>query len=80
MKMNQTEDDQNKSQNSNNNYGKFFFKILVQHVKISKEIDANLQKIIQEAFDFMNKDFYILDPMLIPICPETPKKLRELEI
>ena len=54
---------------------------LVQQINLSsKEIDTNTHKFLQDTFDFMNKDFYHLEPMLVPMCPETPIKITELDI
>jgi hypothetical protein len=53
----------------------------VQHIKLgSKDIDSGLNTTIQNVFDFMNKDFYHLETMLVPICPELPMKVKEMEI
>lgn len=58
-----------------------YFIFLVQHINlVPKEIDNHTNKLIQDSFDFLNKDFYHLEPMLIPIWPETPSKINEMEI
>lgn len=55
--------------------------IKVQQIKIgSKEPDTSLNNSIQNIFDLMNRDFYHLEPMLVPIFPELPTKARDLEI
>jgi hypothetical protein len=51
----------------------------VQNINI-KDMDNITHKLLQETFDSINKDFYSLDPMLVPLCPLTPPKIVDLEI
>jgi hypothetical protein len=46
----------------------------------TKEMDNFSHKLIQEVFDSINKDFYSLEPMLVPMCPSTPAKIVDLDI
>ena len=51
----------------------------INNVK-DKDMDNLTHKLIQEAFDSINKDFYYMEPMLVPMCPSTPAKIVDLEI
>ena len=50
--------------------------------EISKpfELNAELKNILSEAFEKMNKDSFYIEPMLIPIVPNTDQKILQLEI
>jgi len=40
----------------------------------------DLKDLLNDAFDKMNKDFYYIEPMLIPIVPNTDPKILQLDI
>lgn len=43
-------------------------------------MDNVSNKLLQDAFDSINRSFYSLEPMLVPMCPLTPSKIVDLEI
>ena len=47
---------------------------------IKFEVNADMKNILNEAFDRINKDFFYIEPMLIPIVPSTDQKFLQLEI
>ena len=47
---------------------------------IKFEVNADMKNIFNEAFDRINKDFFYIEPMLIPIVPSTDQKFLQLEI
>lgn len=44
------------------------------------ELNAELKTILNEAFEKMNKDSFYIEPMLIPIVPNTDQKILQLDI
>jgi len=40
----------------------------------------DLKDLLYDSFDKMNKDFYYIEPMLIPIVPNTDPKVLQLDI
>lgn len=46
----------------------------------NEEIDQKLKNMLLESFDEMNKDSFYVEPMLIPIIPNTDPKILQLDI
>ena len=78
------------------NMSKQFGNMVIHNEKEKKEIPKNNPKIneteknnfnvkdlkdmLYDSFDKMNKDFYYIEPMLIPIVPNTDPKVLQLDI
>ena len=43
-------------------------------------MSSNINKSIQEIFDIMNKDSFMLDAQFVPIFPATPERIKEIDI
>ena len=47
---------------------------------IKFEVNGDMRNVLNEAFDRINKDFFYIEPMLIPIVPSTDQKFLQWEI